>query len=94
MTNVPIEIDSDKLGLNIKGISNVPVCPLCTTPLESVSSNYKFKQNIPDTRWFWCSSCAAHLGYHRMKAKWSVDPIDFDNSNRVREYFGFTNTDT
>ena len=88
MVNEPIEIDVDSSGLNVKGIRNVPVCPLCTTVLNDVSKAYTYAQHNPDTRWFWCSACESHLGYHRMKAKWLVDPYDLDQSNKVREHFG------
>ena len=88
MADKPIEVDAEKLGLNIVGIANVPVCPLCTANLESAPTSYKYRRYTPDTRWFWCADCEAHLGYHRMKAKWLVDPYDLDSSNKVREHFG------
>ena len=88
MVNEPIEVDIESLGLNIQGIANVSICPLCTAKLESAPTDYKYRRLTPDTRWFWCSECEAHLGYHRMKAKWLVDPYDLDKSNKVREHFG------
>lgn len=88
MADNPIEINTDALGLNIEGIPNVPVCPLCTTVLEDVPNNYTYARHNPDTRWFWCPACESHLGYHRMKAKWFVDPHDLNQSTKVREYFG------
>ncbi len=88
MSDQPIEFDAVGMGLNVEGIANVPICPLCTTELTSASTDYKYRSNTPDTRWFWCKNCEAHLGYHRMKAKWLVDPYDLDSSNKVREHFG------
>ena len=93
MSDQPIEVDAENLGLNIEGIANVPVCPLCTAILESAPMNYRYRRNIPDTRWFWCPDCEAHLGYHRMKAKWLVDPYDLEKSSKVREHFGLPSTD-
>ena len=88
MVDEPIEVDGEALGLNVAGISNVPVCPLCTSVLKSAETSYRLRRNNPDTRWFWCEGCEAHLGYHRMKAKWLVDPYDLEKSNKVREHFG------
>jgi len=88
MADKPIEFDADALGLNVEGIRNVPVCPLCTTTLASAPKEYTFAQHNPDTRWFWCSACESHLGYHRMKAKWFVDPYDLETSTKIRDYFG------
>ncbi len=88
MADKPIEIDVEKLGLNVDGIRNVPVCPLCTNALKSVPKTYMYARQNPDTRWFWCDECESHLGYHRMKAKWLVDPYDLDKSTKVREHFG------
>jgi len=88
MVDEPIEFDSESMGLNATGVRNVPVCPLCTEELENTPKEYTYAQHNPDTRWFWCSSCQSHLGYHRMKAKWSIDPYDLDKSNTLREHFG------
>jgi len=55
-----------------------PVCPLCTSPLENAEDVYIYKRLNPDTRWFWCDTCASHLGYHRMKGRWRVPQEDFD----------------
>jgi hypothetical protein len=88
MTDKPIEINFDARGLNIEGVPNVPICPLCTTVLEKVEEGYMYARKNPDTRWFWCPTCECHLGYHRMKSKWLVDPYDLDKSNKVREHFG------
>jgi hypothetical protein len=88
MTDKPIELDLDSLGLNVEGVRNVPICPLCATELEGAPKEHRYARYNPDTRWFWCSVCEAHLGYHRMKAKWLVDPHDLAQSNKVREHFG------
>lgn len=93
MADEPIEFDADSLGLNIEGIANVPVCPLCTATLTDAPKDYGYRQHTPDTRWFWCAECEAHLGYHRMKAKWLVDPHDLENSRKVRDHFGLSSTD-
>ena len=37
---------------------------------------------------FWCEDCQCHLGYHRMKKKWKVDPYDLNANDKVRAYFG------
>lgn len=87
-------IDEDKLEipadstLNIEGRPNVPLCPMCTEILDVADRNYTYKRNNPDTRWFWCEECECHLGYHRMKRSWKVDPYDLDANNKVRAYFG------
>ncbi len=88
MVDEPIEFDAESRGLNAAGVRNVPVCPLCTEELETTSKEYKYTRHNPDTRWFWCPNCESHLGYHRMKAKWLVDPYDLDRSNALREFFG------
>lgn len=75
-------------SLNIEGIDNVPVCPLCQTPLDSVPKDYEYARMNPDTRWFWCTGCKAHLGYHRMKGDWKVDPYDLEESPELRAHFG------
>lgn len=89
MANEPVELDVlDELNLNVEGVPNIPVCPLCTTALENVPKSYTYARNNPDTRWFWCPTCEGHLGYHRMKGKWKVDPYDLDSSSKLREHFG------
>ncbi len=88
MVDEPIEFDAAGTGLNVAGIANVPVCPVCTTELGSAPTDYKYRRNVPDTRWFWCEDCGAHFGYHRMKAKWLIDPFDLNNNNKIREHFG------
>ena len=83
------EIDVlDELNLNIEGIPNAPVCPYCTASLENVAKDYARARIEPDTRWFWCPACEGHLGYHRMKGTWRVDPHDLDSSAKLREHFG------
>lgn len=87
-------VDSEKLeipadsNLNIEGKPNVPLCPMCTAILENADKAYDYRRNNPDTRWFWCPDCECHLGYHRMKAKWKIDPYDLDSNDKVRGYFG------
>ncbi len=74
--------------LNIEGIPNVPVCPICTSVLGGVQKGYRYQRVNPDTRWFFCSECDCHLGYHRMKGRWKIDPYDLDYNNKLREHFG------
>ena len=91
--------DKDKLKtsatelLNIEGIANVPTCPLCQAELGGVSVGYEYKRINPDTRWFWCPGCKAHMWYHRMKGTWKVDPYDLEHSKELRENFGLTSQD-
>ncbi len=83
-----LEIPADST-LNIEGKPNVPLCPMCTESLNPpLESGYTYKRNNPDTRWFWCEDCQCHLGYHRMKKKWKVDPYDLNANDKVRAYFG------
>lgn len=89
MVDESVEIDVlDELNLNIEGVPNTPICPLCTTELAKVAKDYARARIEPDTRWFWCPTCEGHLGYHRMKGKWKVDPYDLDSSSKLREHFG------
>lgn len=89
-----LEIPADST-LNIEGKPNVPLCPMCTEILEPPKErNYVYKRMNPDTRWFWCPDCECHLGYHRMKKKWKVDPYDLDANSKVREYFGLEPVET
>ena len=75
--------------LNAADIENVPVCPMNPLiNLEKANSLYKYKRATPDTRWFRCPQCDCHIGYHRMKKKWVVDPYDLDYNNSLRECFG------
>ena len=82
-----LEIPADA-NLNIEGKANVPLCPMCTEELANASKTYDYRRSNPDTRWFWCETCKCHLGYHRMKKKWKVDPYDLDANDTVRAYFG------
>jgi len=74
-------------NLNAEGFENRPVCPVCQSYLEPAESGYKYSKLNPDTRWFWCETCQGHLGYHRMKSKWKVDPEDLRDSAAFREFF-------
>ena len=82
------KIDISDSNLNIEGLDNVPICPMCTTPLSDVEEGYRYAYNNPDTRWFWCEECKGHFGYHRMKANWRVDPFDLESSDKLKEQFG------
>ena len=87
MADTDIELPEDST-LNVEGIPNVPVCPICTSILEGVHKSYSYRRINPDTRWFFCPECECHLGYHRMKGRWKVDPYDLDVNNKIREHFG------
>lgn len=82
-----IELPKDS-NLNAEGKANVPLCPLCTTELDNATDTYAYKRHNPDTRWFWCPECECHLGYHRMRGGWKVDPYDLNTNAKIREYFG------
>lgn len=84
-----IELPEDHT-LNIEGKDNRPLCPVCQEYLENAGNDYEYKRLNPDTRWFWCGSCEGHLGYHRMKKRWKVDPYDLNESPAFREFFGIT----
>lgn len=73
--------------LNVEGFENKPICPVCQSYLESASSDYEYKRFNPDTRWFWCDTCQGHLGYHRMRRNWMIDPYDLESSAAFREFF-------
>jgi hypothetical protein len=77
-------------SLNVEGVANKPICPVCHGYLESAASDYTYKRLNPDTRWFWCENCQGHLGYHRMKKRWKVDPYDLEDSQAFRNFFGVT----
>ena len=79
---------SDDNPLNIEGLENRPICPVCQGYLESAPQDYQYRRLNPDTRWFWCPACEGHLGYHRLRKKWSVDPYDLDTSTAFRDFFG------
>jgi len=75
--------------LNAGDIENLPVCPMNPeVKLEKAENSYSYKRSNPDTRWFKCPGCDCHLGYHRMKKKWRVDPHELDENNALRECFG------
>ena len=82
----PIDFEADLSG--IEDLPNVPICPICITPLESAPTNYQYARLIPDTRWFYCPDCEAHLGYHRLKGTWKLDPYDYTNNDKLRERIG------
>ena len=84
-----LELPADST-LNIEGKPNVPLCPMCAEILGPTpeGDQYMYKKTNPDTRWFWCPACECHLGYHRMKMKWKVDPYDLNTNNKLRGYFG------
>lgn len=56
----------------------------CEAPLEGAPKDYMYAVKNPDTRWFVCSECGAHWGYHRMKGTWKVDPYDYTENPKVR----------
>ena len=80
--------------LNVEGKANVPLCPMCTGELVNAEKGYEYRKNNPDTRWFFCETCDCHLGYHRMKKRWQVDPYDLEDNNQVRAYFGLGPVET
>ena len=86
MTAETIETPATE-SLNAEGFENKPVCPVCQSYLENALHDYEYKRTNPDTRWFYCPSCEGHLGYHRMKKRWTVDPYDLNTSPGFREYF-------
>ena len=86
MTEEPVDF-----GLTVEDVGNlpnVPVCPICTNVLESAETGYKYTRINPDTRWFWCADCESHVGYHRMKGSWKLDPYDYSSNNKLRERIG------
>lgn len=60
----------------------------CEAPLEDAPKDYKYVKLNPDTRWYLCSECRAHWGYHRMRKNWRVDPYDYSNNSKVRAALG------
>lgn len=93
MIDEQLEIPADST-LNVEGKENVALCPMCAEPLADAPRDYAYKKNNPDTRWFFCAECGCHIGYHRMKKKWKVDPYDLDGNNKVRAYFGLDPVET
>jgi len=86
MTDTPVDFDANLDA--IADLPNVPVCPICTGLLEKAKADYKYSRLNPDTRWFYCEDCTTHVGYHRMKATWKLDPYDYTNNNVLRERIG------
>lgn len=82
-----IEIQDDN-PLNIEGIENKPICPVCHGYLVDAAKDYEYRRFNPDTRWFWCDACEGHVGYHRMKKRWKVDPHDLNTSKAFQSFFG------
>ena len=62
----------------------------CEVALEAAPRSYRYVTKNPDTRWFVCSDCGAHWGYHRMKGTWKVDPYDYTNNPKVKAALGLT----
>lgn len=60
----------------------------CEAALQDAPDDYSYKTKNPDTRWFVCSECGAHWGYHRMKGNWKVDPYDYTNNPKVKAALG------
>lgn len=60
----------------------------CDAALRDVPPHYVYKIKNPDTRWYMCSECDAHWGYHRMKGTWRVDPYDYTDNVKVRAALG------
>ena len=60
----------------------------CDALMDNAPKDYMYVIKNPDTRWFVCTECGAHWGYHRMKANWKVDPYDYTNNPKVRECLG------
>jgi hypothetical protein len=56
----------------------------CEAELQDVPDDYPLKRLNPDTRWYVCTECGAHWGYHRMKGNWKVDPYDYSNNPKVK----------
>lgn len=77
----------DDHELNLEGKENRPMCPVCQEYLETAEPEYEMIKLNADTRWFWCEGCEGHLGYHRMRKAWKVDPIDLYESPAFRSFF-------
>ncbi len=86
MSDAPIDLEADVD--KAENLPSGPLCPICTNSIEDADSNYKFKRLQPDTRWFYCEDCTAHVGYHRMKATWRLDPEDYSTNDKLRERIG------
>ena len=86
MEETPVDIDT---SLTEAGeLPNVPVCPICITTLAKAKKGYRYIILNPDTRWFYCPDCESHVGYHRMKGSWKIDPYDYTNNDKLRERIG------
>ena len=70
------DVNETMTAEEIEAASRVPTCPFCSTPLTDAPTNYMYRRLHPDTRWFWCESCQSHLGRHRMRRSWTIDPYD------------------
>jgi len=68
--------DKELTDEEIDQLSRIPTCPFCDAVLQNAADSYSYKRSQPDTRWFWCPDCEAHLGHHRMRATWTIDPYD------------------
>ncbi len=90
MADAPVDFDANLD--NVANLPNVPVCPICTSILENAARDYKYRRLNPDTRWFFCEDCESHIGYHRMKGTWRIDPYDYTNNNKLRERIGLPPT--
>ncbi len=86
MVEAPVDFDADLV--NAGELPNVPVCPICINVLGSAPKNYKYSRLNPDTRWFYCKDCETHVGYHRMKGTWKLDPYDYTHNDKLRERIG------
>ncbi len=86
MADAPVDYEADINS--VEGLPNVPVCPICTNLLASAEKGYKYARLNPDTRWFFCEDCETHVGYHRMKGTWRIDPYDYTNNDKLRERIG------
>lgn len=60
----------------------------CDVALQDAPSDYMYKQQNPDTRWFVCTGCGAHWGRHRMRGTWKVDPYDYSENDKVKAALG------
>ncbi len=86
MADAPVDFDANLK--DVENLPNVPVCPICTSLLDKAARDYKYARLNPDTRWFFCPDCESHIGYHRMKGSWKIDPYDYTNNNKLRERIG------
>jgi hypothetical protein len=92
MSDDKIDLPDDST-LNIEGLENRALCPVCQGYLEAPLEGYEMPRLNPDTRWFWCPDCEGHLGYHRMKKIWKVDHFDLYESPVFRAFFNIPDED-